>query len=149
VKEALWDLLQPNRRKGVVAAAAGTLVTGALVLNAVFSGSTPPPAAPLAAADGLQLPVEARAQAPNQPDPPAPVVQSTQVSPGRGSRRRATSAGSTDRCLGPGGGVIRRLAKAVKGDSEAARNGAVCDTRPRFLGTQGRRYSSSMGGEGC
>src|SRR5262245_40255064 len=49
VKEALRDLLRPNRRKGVVAAAAGGLVTGALVLNAVFSGSTPPPAPELAA----------------------------------------------------------------------------------------------------
>jgi hypothetical protein len=71
VKEALWSLVQPTRKKGTILAATSGVTLGAVILNAFFSGSGRGPAVPPQKADNTV----ARAQVDTPPSglPTAPV----------------------------------------------------------------------------
>lgn len=69
VKEALSDLITPTKKKGMIGAATGGLVAGAIAINSIFSGSAKPPTKP---EKPTEPPAVARAMSPAENTPSAP-----------------------------------------------------------------------------
>jgi hypothetical protein len=97
VREALRDLVKLNRKKGIALSAAGSLVTAALAMNALFSGASREPEAPAQSAPTTAQPV-AQAAPPveaqplrdvSPPEPVAPAAPPTEKPPER--RESATA----------------------------------------------------------
>jgi hypothetical protein len=93
VREALRDLVKLNRKKGIALSAAGSLVTAALAMNALFSGASREPEKSAAAQPVAQAaPPKPETQPAPQRDvaPPEPAARA--VPPAEAATQRRTSA---------------------------------------------------------